>query len=250
MNKKSKALFNRTSTSNFTKDEELFKKKFQELYNNQHENFFHNPFFNTSRQQFASSLFRIKLYDKVKNMKGSIVECGVHQGNHLMLFYHLLLAYEPTAFNDKIIGFDTFDGFRSITKKDPSKYSTKDFSNTDYDFLKELIEINKLNDFIKHIPRVELVKGDAVKSIPKYVKKNKSLIIRLLFLDFDLYKPTIVALENLYNLIPTGGIIAFSEAGTEKWVGETIAMKEFFKDFKIELQKYPFDPFQSFFVKK
>ena len=100
-----------------------------------------------------------------------------------------------------------------------------------------------------HINKVELVKGDAVKTIPKYVKKNQSLIIRLLFLDFDLYKPTIVALKNLYNLVPSGGIVAFSELGLEKWVGETIAFKEFFKDKKVKLKKFEYDPYQSYFIK-
>ena len=248
--KKNKTLFNSISTTNITSQELEFRNNFQNLFNKDPNKFFHNPFFNTTRQQFASSLFRIKLYDIVCEVKGSIVECGIHQGNHLMLFYHLLLAYEPTAFNDKIIGFDTFEGFKSLTKKDKSEYTNSDFNNTDYDFLKNLIEINKLNDFIKHIPRVELVKGDAVKTIPKYVKANQSLIIRLLFLDFDLYKPTMVALENLYRLVPSGGVVAFSEAGTEKWVGETIALKEFFGDMNIELKKFSFDPFQSYFIKK
>ena len=250
MRKKQSAKFNKTSTTNSSKNEIDYKKKFETFYKKNKDYFFHNPFLNTSRQQFASSLFRIKIFEYVQNVKGSIVECGVHQGNHLMLFYHLLLAYEPTAFNDKIIGFDTFDGFRSISKKDPKMYSKSDFNNTDYKFLKDLIEINRLNDVVKHIPRVELIMGDAVKTIPKYVRENKSLIIRLLFLDFDLYKPTIVALENLYKLVPSGGIIAFSEVGTEKWHGETTAIKEFFGDMSIELKKFSFDPFQSYYIKK
>ena len=95
-----------------------------------------------------------------------------------------------------------------------------------------------------------MIKGDALKTIPKYKIENKSLIIRLLYLDFDLYKPTLVALNNFYELIPTGGIVVFDEIGNERWVGETLAFKEFFKDKKIKLKKFEFEPWISYFVKK
>ncbi len=247
--KKNKIQFNKTATSIRTINEEKFERLYQKFFSKNYKDFFLNPFFSSTRQQFASSLFRIQLYLKVKNVKGSIVECGVHKGNHLMLFYNLLQVCEPISFNDKVIGFDTFSGFASLSSKDKKIYSKNDFNNTNYEFLKELIEINRKNDLMGHINKVELVKGDAVKTIPKYVKKNQSLIIRLLFLDFDLYKPTIVALENLYNLVPSGGIVAFSELGLEKWVGETIAFKEFFKDKKVKLKKFEYDPYQSYFIK-
>ena len=88
-----------------------------------------------------------------------------------MLFYHLMLALEPTNYEDKIIGFDTFEGFKNINKnKDDKKVIKKDFSNTDFSFLKELVSINQTNDIIKHIEKVILVKGDAVKTIPKFCK--------------------------------------------------------------------------------
>ena len=34
-----------------------------------------------------------------------------------MLFYHLMLALEPTNYEDKIIGFDTFSGFKNLDNK-------------------------------------------------------------------------------------------------------------------------------------
>lgn len=161
------------------------------------------------------------------------------------------MCNEPTSFNDKIIGFDTFEGFQSLDKKKDTKGSkTGDFSDVNYDHLEEIIKINRGNDIIKHIPRVELIKGDAVKTIPQYKRKNKSLIIKLLYLDFDLYKPTLVALKNFYELVPSGGIVVFDEIGTELWVGETLAFKKFFANKKIKLRKFEFDPYISYFIKE
>lgn len=237
------------SLSNQSKDEEKFYKERLELFLKNYKSYFGNPFLLSTRQGFAASLARIKIYDLVKSVKGSIVECGVHKGNNLLLFYHLLLCNEPSSFNDKVIGFDTFEGFRSISKKDNKKNKETDFSDTDYNHLKKLIELNQLNDFIKHIPRVQLIKGDAVKTIPKYKSENKSLIIKLLYLDFDLYKPTLVALNNFYELVPSGGVVVFDEIGNEKFVGETLAFKEFFKNKSVELKKFEFEPWISYFIK-
>ena len=238
------------SLSNWSKDEEKFHKERLELFLKNYQSYFDNPFLLSTRQGFAASLARIKIYDLVKSVKGSIVECGVHKGNNLLLFYHLLLCNEPTSFNDKVIGFDTFDGFRSISKKDNKKNKETDFSDTDYNHLKKVIELNQLNDLIKHIPRVQLIKGDAAKTIPKYKSENKSLIIKLLYLDFDLYKPTLVALNNFYELVPSGGVVVFDEIGNEKFVGETLAFKEFFKNKSVELKKFEFEPWISYFIKK
>jgi hypothetical protein len=43
------------------------------------------------------------------------------------------------------------------------------------------------------------------------VSDNPHILISLLFLDFDLYKPTRVALEELVPKMPKGAVIAFDE---------------------------------------
>ena len=53
-----------------------------------------------------------------------------------------------------------------------------------------------------HIEKMELIKGDATKTIPHYVKNNPQLIISLLYLDFSTYIPTKVALKHLLPLVP------------------------------------------------
>ncbi len=82
------------------------------------------------------------------------------------------------------------------------------------------------NRFINEENKIQLIKGDANKTIPKYVESNKHLIVSLLYLDFDIYEPTVTALNTLLPRIPKGGVIAFDEVNNNQWPGETIALIE------------------------
>ena len=206
------------------------------------------PFVFARRQAIAQSLTRIKLFDLISDVKGSIVECGVHRGNNLFLLSHLSSIMEPYAFNRKVIGFDTFEGFQSLSDKDDPILSSNDFANTDYDRLVEFAQLNDKNRPVGHIPKLELVKGDAVQTIPRYVEEHPELLIALLYLDFDIYEPTRVALEHLRPLVVRGGIIAFDELASQKWQGETMAFKEAFNVSSVRLRKFPFEPWMSYFV--
>ena len=75
--------------------------------------------------------------------------------------------------------------------------------------------------------RIELVAGDATITIGDYVKNNPGFRIAMLYLDFDVYEPTIVALEALYSLIVPGGLVVFDEYAIRGW-GESDAADEFF----------------------
>jgi hypothetical protein len=206
------------------------------------------PFLFIKRQRLTDYLTRIELFKKILNVQGSIVECGVYKGGSLMLYYHLSSILEPYALTRKIIGFDTFEGFRSISEKDSELADEKMFSGSSYDILKMAIKLGDMNRAIPHIPKCEIIRGDATVTIPEYRRNNPELIIALLYLDFDLYEPTKVALQEFLPLVPKGGIVAFDELNVKKWAGETGALKECLGINKIKLQKFYFDPWPSFFV--
>lgn len=83
-----------------------------------------------------------------------------------------------------------------------------------------------LNRFLNHIPKVEVIKGDASMTIPQYIRQNQHLVVSLLNLDFDVYEPTKIALEHLVPRMPRGGIIVFDELNNDLWPGETVAVME------------------------
>ena len=96
---------------------------------------------------------------------------------------------------------------------------------------------------------MELVRGDATLTIPEYLKTNRHLIISLLFLDFDLYEPTKIALEYFLDRVPKGGIIAFDEINNENWPGETEALFNQFSSLNnLPVRKFPHDPNIAYIV--
>ena len=84
--------------------------------------------------------------------------------------------------------------------------------------------------------------------IPEFIENNRHLLVSLLYLDFDLYEPTLVALEHFFPRMPKGAIIAFDELDNPLWPGETEAMNDFIKDNKLRIERLPFDPYVGFAV--
>ena len=201
------------------------------------------------RQPLSRFMAKYELFKMIKNTKGSIVECGVHFGGGLLSWAKLSSILEPYAVRRKIIGFDTFEGFPEITSEDLESVQHNNlekgkFTSHDdiYTELLECIDEYDKDRYLNQTNKIELVKGDATITIPKYIDENKHLIISLLYLDFDIYKPTKVALENFVTRMPKGSIIAFDEINNEYWKGETIAALEYFKSFNhLELKKFEFD---------
>jgi hypothetical protein len=196
----------------------------------------------TRRQTIARFLAQVEIFKLVQNVKGSIVECGVHEGGGVFAWANLSVTLEPYMYQRKIIGFDTFHGFPETDEID--RASVGDFS-VDYDIYSELknciIEFDS-NRFLNHIEKIELVKGDANVTIPKYIEKNQHLLVSLLYLDFDLYKPTKTALEHFLPRMPRGSVIAFDEVNNPQWAGETMALLETLHLKDSELKSFSFEP--------
>jgi hypothetical protein len=200
----------------------------------------------TNRQSLVRFLVRYELFKKILNVKGSIVECGVHKGASLMLFANLSAIYEPYAYNRKIIGFDTFAGFPSVDKKDGAQAIAGDLADANLDIILKSIELYDKNRPVSHISKVKTIKGDAVQTIPKFFAENPSVLVSLLYLDFDLYEPTIVALKTIMPRMPKGAIIAFDELCVPQFPGETTALLETLDINKYELKKLPEEPHISY----
>tara|TARA_B100000085_G_scaffold243509_1_gene235474 strand:- start:135 stop:878 length:744 start_codon:yes stop_codon:yes gene_type:complete len=214
-----------------------------------------NPMLFASYNQITEFYTTFKIFELCKDISGDIVECGVFCGNSLMLYAHLLENLQPYVLDKKIIGFDTFDGFDdSFINKDKDKASLNKitssmFKDTDYERLNQSIKIHDSRRALGHIEKIKLVKGDACKTIRKYVEENQELVISLLYIDFDLYEPTKIALEYLYPCVPKGGIVVFDEFSYSKYPGETIAVKETI-GLNHSFKKIPGVPFKSYFIKE
>lgn len=208
------------------------------------------------RQDVAYFLAKYEIFKQILLVNGSIVECGVFVGSGTLSWLHFSAILEPYNHTRKIIGFDTFDGFPEIDEADSktglSEHLHVGGLNVSKSMLKELenvVSIHDKNRPLSHINKVELIKGDANNMIPRYVEENPHLLISLLYLDFDIYKPTKMALQNLFKRVVKGGIVVFDELNCKQYPGETIAMLDELDLSQVELKRFPFTTHLSYFIK-
>lgn len=204
------------------------------------------------RQDISTFLYKYELFKRVLNIHGSVIECGVAFGAGLMSFAQFSAIFEPVNYTRRIIGFDTFEGFphlSSIDNESSSEHAHVGGMRVDsYSELEKCINLYDMNRFLGHIEKVELVKGDVLETIPEYIKKDPSLIVSLLYLDFDLYEATKVALKHFLPRMPKGAIIAFDEVGHPDWPGETQAVIDEIGVNNLRLERCTFDTTRSFAV--
>ena len=209
------------------------------------------------RQNLARFLARYEMFQRIKDVQGSIVECGVLFGGGLMSFAKISTILEPYNFQRRIIGFDSFSGFPAIDAADlAGKPERKSAHLTQGGFSAEgayadilkSIEIYDMSRYLNHFPKVEVVKGDFEVTAAQYLKDHPHLIVSLLYLDFDIYRPTKVALDTFLPRVPKGGIVAFDELNEEAFPGETTAVLEALEMNKLRVRRFDFEPRISYVV--
>lgn len=205
------------------------------------------------RQILARFLVRNELFKMVLNVKGSIIECGIFRGGGLMAWAQLSSIYEPVNYHREIIGFDTFSGFPYIDNKDKAYKENINarkggIAADSYNNLKKVIKLYDSNRFLSHIKKVKLIKGDFLKTGPEFLKKNKHLLISLLYLDFDIYKPTKEALKIFLPRMSSGAVIVFDEVNNPDWPGETTALIEELDLNKYKLKQFCYEPNISYII--
>lgn len=203
------------------------------------------------RKSVTRFLALYELFKKALKVKGSIVECGVYQGFSLMSWAKISAVLEPANLTRRIYGFDTFEGFNSVNDKDQNDFQVIELgglASSSYDELTQLIQEFDNDRFLGHIPKVQLIKGDATQTIPEFLEKNPHLVISLLFLDFDLYLPTKVALQNFLPRMPKGAILAFDELDNPIWPGETVALFETLGINKLKIRRLDWEPYIGYAI--
>jgi hypothetical protein len=209
------------------------------------------------RHDIARFLVKYEIFKLSLPANGSVIECGVFAGGGLLSWAHFSAILEPYNHSRRVIGFDTFSGFPGIHEKDTAHGSSEHLHagafGTDETIMQEIEHLAALHDRnrpLGHIPKVELVPGDACATIPRYVAENPHLLISLLYLDFDIYAPTKAALDHLYPRVVKGGVIAFDELNCADFPGETLALIETLDLREVRLCRFPFDPYISYFIKE
>ena len=206
------------------------------------------------RQSLTRFLCLSDIFKMVLPVQGDVIECGVNWGGGLMTFAQLSTIWEPVNLQRRIVGFDTFNGFASVSLQDEhSVIQTTERRSGGYkaDSLEDLhdtVALFDANRFIGHIQKVELVAGDVATSVPAYLEREPQTVVSLLHLDLDLYEPTKVCIEHFVPRMPKGAVIVFDELNNRTWPGETRAVMESIGLSQLRIQRFPYEPHISFAV--
>ena len=74
------------------------------------------------------------------------------------------------------------------------------------------------------------MEGDIEQTVPHFVMANPGARLSFVHFDCDLYRPTKIALDALWDRVSRGGVVLFDEYAIHDWPGETAAVDEFFRD--------------------
>ena len=188
-------------------------------------------------------LFFYEIYKKIIHNHGVIMEFGVRWGQTLSIMSALRGIFEPYNRHRKIVGFDTFQGFAGIGEKDGERCLCFDgsFSVTaDYEaYLDKLLNLQDNLNPIAHLKKYELVRGNAIETVPAYFAIHPETIVSLAVFDFDIYEPTRTALEAVKPHLCKGSILVFDELCDDIFPGETIALQEIVGLNNVRIQRMP-----------
>jgi len=209
---------------------------------------YENGFYITSHaSRLAKSIAHYEIYKLSLGLPGDIVECGVYKGASLTRFATFRQILE-SEYSRKIIAFDIFGQFPRNENDDENDRSFIDeFEHAGGKGISE-DELRRVLEY-KNFNNIELVQGDIIKTVPDYYDRSPQAKISLLHIDVDVYEPTKVILETLYNRVVSGGIIIFDDYSTVN--GETRAIDEFLSNSKVDakINKLPFYKNPAYLVK-
>ena len=185
-------------------------------------------------EQIISNGFTMVSHERLTNLYNqcsifkytnySFVECGVAKGGCLSMMKF------ASGKNNKIFGFDSFEGMPNITSEDLGEYNKSDplngFGKVGDNLSGGIHNVyTTFSELNLNMDNVTLVKGFFQDTLEIKEKIDNIGDIAVLRLDSDWYECTKICLEKLYDKVIYGGIIIIDDYG--HWVGAKRAVDEF-----------------------
>jgi macrocin-O-methyltransferase TylF-like protien len=203
------------------------------------------------RQTLARLLLQDQLYQQILDVPGVIIELGCQFGPTLATLISLRGIHEPYNHSRQIIGFDSFEGFPSVSTVDgtewvPGQYSTGGLAYRDE--LERLLTAQESFSPLSHLKKFELVAGDITQTLPRWLDDNPNKIVAMALFDLDLYEPTKTSLESIRDRCTRGTVVVFDELSHRRFPGEAVALREVLGLTTIRLRRSPLQPSVGWFV--
>ena len=151
---------------------------------------------------------------------GHIAELGSWRGANLLFMTKLLRIFDPNG-SKQVHCFDSFEGLQTFSDKDCLTEENRGSYLGNYEELLEMIALYELQDDIV------IHKGFVGNTLPVLFSSQAELSFSLVYLDMDLYEPTIEALNEFHPRLSKGGMFVLDEWNAQNYPGETVAVREF-----------------------
>lgn len=191
---------------------------------------FNGFIFSRDTRVIAKLLMRAWLFERVRNIPGDIVECGVFKGSGMASWLKIRAAMAPNAFK-RVVGFDMFDTNALIASLDAHDKTTMAELFAGRSFALTPSYAEQLSDQLTAmgLTGFELVVGNIIETSQQYVGVRPGAKISILYIDLDLAEPTYHTLVNLWPLVSDGGYVVFDEYGYHTW-SETQGVDRFVRE--------------------
>jgi len=201
--------------------QKILRKKYNSLYKK------YSKFSMIPKNIFIENL---ALCNKIKNLTGCIVECGVYRGGMIAAMAELLGTKKSYYL------FDSFKGLPSAQNIDGQKaknWQSDKQSPHYFNNCKAEIEFAQKAMEMSGVKKYKLIKGWFSETMSNFKPDNKIAVLRL---DGDWYKSTKECLNCLYKYVAKNGIIIIDDYYT--WEGCSKAIHDFLSENKLSDRIY------------
>lgn len=184
-------------------------------------------------EEFKYILWLDRIYQKIQELPGHIVEVGVARGRNAILFGQLIKMNGEDSVRN-YYGFDTFDGYVSEDLQSNPHLSAKAWKGISKDYVEGRLKALGLNS-VSH-----LIQGDIKETASRFMQEgarrfsSNHMKVALLYIDCNAKEPAQFAMEFFYPHMVNGGIICIDE---KRQGGELAALSEFAEKHSLKLQR-------------
>lgn len=182
----------------------------------------------------------LKMLSLVDNVAGDIIEVGIFKGDTSEIITEHIKSKKQSK---KYFGIDTFTGYVEEDLANANAASIKNQKAKRWHSSKAEVE----QRLCKYSTIVNIYEGDCKKVIPLLIESGIISTVSFVYVDCNLYEPSIKAMRDLFIKMNTGAILAIDEHLTG---GETKAIKEFAKEINRELKFFSDKKGPSYYIIK
>jgi hypothetical protein len=186
------------------------------------------------RREITRLLADYDLFRMIQDLPGSIAELGVFLGAGLFTWSKLLETFVPGDRSRKVYGFESGGGYRDFAPEDgdPKPWIENVVGRKEVPdgYLERMVKLTNLDNLLPGVERCRVIPGNILETVQAFADGNQGTRLSMIFMDVNLYKPTLAGFRALYPLLVPGGVVAMNGYGSPPWLGETAAFETYFRE--------------------